>query len=353
MPRFERFQATLAQDQAVYVTKSHHMFYLTGFTGEGAVYLSKNTCAVITDFRYVEQAQQQTSGCEILSIGTGLSHMGHANALMGKEGITTLFAETDHLTHAEYVTLCETVAPGKVEAFDNRLVLARACKDESEIACIRKAAEITDRAFDYLLTITRPGITEVEIMGLLYTFFLKNGSQSYSFSPIIASGPNSSLPHAIPQQRVLKTGDLVTFDIGCKIGGYCSDFTRTIALGDIDPELKKIYNIVLEANLRALALVKPGESCKAVDAAARDHIAACGYGDCFGHGTGHGVGLEIHEAPRLSTKTVETLAPGMVVTVEPGIYLPGRGGVRIEDLVLVTENGCDILSKSRKELITL
>jgi Xaa-Pro aminopeptidase len=237
-------------------------------------------------------------------------------------------------------------AGGEVEAL-------REIKSTGELAAIKKAAHLTDAAFYYLLGIIRPGMSELEIVALLYKFFLDNDSEGFSFDPIVASGENSSKPHAVAGRRKIRRGDLVTFDIGCKIDGYCSDFTRTVAIGAIDPELKKIYNIVLEANLRVLSKIADGISGFDADAAARDYINSEGFGGSFGHGTGHGVGLEIHEAPRLGASSKQILRAGMVVTDEPGIYLPGIGGVRIEDLVLVTNDGCEALSHAKKELIIL
>lgn len=354
MKRFEKAAARLGAGQAYLFTKPENMIYITGgYTGEGCVFLSAAAREIITDFRYTEQAGQQAPDFAVFEVSAQTGETARLGQLCTQCGVSELFAETSYMTHDAFVAMEKALAPVKLTTIATPAEDDRIVKDEGEIACIRKAAQITDASFDFLVGNVREGMTELEVVGMLYGFFLSHGATGFSFAPIIASGENSSLPHAVAGQRRIRRGDLITFDIGCKVGGYCSDFTRTIAVGGIDPELEKIYNIVLEANLRGLAAVRPGVTGFDVDKAARDHIAANGYGAAFGHSTGHGVGLEIHEAPRLSSRSQDVLKPGMIVTVEPGIYLPGKGGVRIEDLVLVTENGCDVLSHSTKELIII
>ncbi|MGI5898606.1 MAG: M24 family metallopeptidase [Christensenellales bacterium] len=340
------------------ISKPENIRYLSGFTGEGVLLLENGGKdhtfqVIITDFRYTEQARQQSPGLEIYETSAGKRQNEIVQEVLKDAGLDKLYIEADAITLSEYEELKSALSGVDLLKGGAEVEELRAIKSADEVENIRMAESLTDEAFSYLLTAVKPGVTEMSLVALLYKFFLDNGAEDFSFSPIVASGENSSKPHAISGQRQIKQGDLITFDFGCKINGYCSDFTRTIAVGGIDPELEKIYNIVLEANLKGLAAVKAGTMCKDVDAAAREHIASCGYGRNFGHSTGHGVGLEIHEAPRLSAASEQVLKSGMIVTVEPGIYLPGKGGVRIEDLVLVTEEGCEILSKSTKQLITL
>lgn len=353
---FERAQRVLEKvgaKQACLFTREENMAYLSGYTGEGAVLIAQDYYAIITDFRYVEQAGQQAPGFEVLETSRECGQNAWIAKVLASHGIKSLCCETDHLSHDAFSALEKALDGVELVSCPVNLQQIRAVKSEEEIAFIRKAAQITDDAFAYLLTKVKPGMTELNLVALLYQYFLDHGAQGFSFSPIVASGENSSLPHAIAGNRVIRQGDLITFDIGCKVGGYCSDFTRTIAVGQVDPELEKIYGIVLEANLRGLKAVRPGVTGKEVDAACRDYIAENGYGPQFGHSTGHGVGLEIHELPRLSVISEQVLEPGMIVTVEPGIYLPGKGGVRIEDLVLVTKDGCEVLSHAGKEFLVL
>ncbi len=340
------------------ITKPENIRYLSGFTGEGVLLLENggkdgSLRAIITDFRYTEQAHQQSPGFIICETSAGSRQNDIIRRVLNDAAVDKLYIEADSITLNEYEGLKSALSGVELLKGGGEVEDLRAIKTAEEVANIKRAEALTDDAFGYLLTVIRPGMTEMSLVALLYKFFLDNGAEGFSFSPIVAGGENSSKPHAISGQRQIRQGDLITFDIGCKINGYCSDFTRTIAVGSIDQELEKIYNIVLEANLKGLAAVKAGAKCKDVDAAARDHITALGYGENFGHSTGHGVGLEIHEAPRLSAASEQVLQSGMIVTVEPGIYLPGKGGVRIEDLVLVTDDGCEILSKSSKQLIIL
>ena len=354
----DRFTAKRPAKTASLISKSENIRYLSGFTGEGVLLLengvkSDGVKAVITDFRYTEQAHQQSPGFDILETSGSISENSIVGGLLADAEIKALYVEADSLTVAQHRQLESDLAGVELLFGGSEAEALRIIKTPEEIEHIRRAEELTDAAFEHLVSAVKIGMTEMNLVALLYKFFLDNGAEGFSFDPIVASGENSSKPHAIAGAREIRRGDLITFDIGCKFNGYCSDFTRTISVGGIDPALEKIYNIVLEANLKGLSAVRPGTLCRDVDAAARSHIAKCGYGEFFGHSTGHGVGLEIHEAPRLSMASKDALAPGMIVTVEPGIYLPGKGGVRIEDLVLVTEDGCEIISKSSKQLMIL
>jgi Xaa-Pro aminopeptidase len=241
---------------------------------------------------------------------------------------------------------------GKQYRKSNDVITAlRLVKDEEEIEIIRKAVRLGDKLMKRVIDLVEPGISELEISRQIRIISEEIGATGESFSNIVASGPNSSRPHHHPTSRKLKNGDVLTIDLGVLYEGYCSDLTRTVVLGDVDPEFKEIYNVCLEANQQAIAALGPGKTGADVDAVARQIITDAGYGQFFGHGLGHGVGLEIHEDPRLNTRGTEyILEPGNIVTIEPGIYLPGKFGVRIEDYALVTEDGADVLSKVPKKL---
>ena len=229
----------------------------------------------------------------------------------------------------------------------------RAAKDDGEIALMTKAQEITDRAFSEILKFIQPGMTEQEIAAKLQYDMLRFGAEKMSFDPIVVSGPNGSLPHGIPSAKQVQQGEFITMDFGCKYGGYCSDMTRTVALGEPTGEMQKVYQTVLEAQLAGIAVTKAGVPGKSIDAAARKVIEDAGYGEYFGHGYGHSLGIEIHESPNANTREETLLPVGAVVSAEPGIYLPGKFGVRIEDVTVLTADGCMVLTKSHKELIIL
>ena len=228
----------------------------------------------------------------------------------------------------------------------------REVKDEEEVAIIEKACAIADQGFAFVLEMIKPGMTEIEVANQLDFFMRSKGASAVSFETIVASGLRSAMPHGVASHKVIEKGELITLDFGCYYEGYVSDMTRTFAIG-IQPKLKEIYDIVLEAQLKVLAEAKPGLTGIQLDAIARDHIASYGYGDAFGHSTGHGIGLEIHEGPNVSFRADKQFVPGNVITDEPGIYLPGIGGVRIEDDLLITAEGNRVLTHAPKELIIL
>jgi Xaa-Pro aminopeptidase len=239
------------------------------------------------------------------------------------------------------------------DVISDRIAAQRAIKEPGELASIRTAQEIADKAFLHILNFIQTGRTEIEIAVELEEFCRRNGSEGPAFSSIIASGPNSSLPHAVPTNREVRTGDFVTMDFGCTVGGYCSDMTRTVAVGSVDSRQKELYETVLDAQLACIAKIKAGASCNDVHMTAQNIIDASEFKGMFSHGLGHCLGLEVHETPRCSRNSDETLEVGMVTSVEPGIYDAGSYGVRIEDIVIVTEAGCENLCTSPKELIIL
>lgn len=347
-------QLHLTATDAVAVHNPSNMFYLTqGYTGEGVVFISPRRRVIITDFRYTEQAEKQAPGFEVVMTDKSLSHSQWIARLCQQEGVTVLRYEDDFLTVADFRTLMDAVGDVACISLDQAPEALRVIKTEAEIAAIRRACQITSQAFDEILPKIKEGMTEKELqLELDYTMF-RLGGEKLAFDTIIASGENGSLPHAIPGQRRLRQGDMITMDYGAKFGGYCADMTRTVALGKPSEQMLHVYNTVLKAQEMAESALKAGVCCFDIDKIARDYIDSQGYAGRFGHGLGHAVGIDIHENPRLSVSCHDILAAGTVITVEPGVYLPGIGGVRIENSCLVTENGCEALTTAPKELIIL
>lgn len=326
--------------------------YLSGFTGtSGILFILPEQAFFLTDFRYLEQAKEQAPHFQLIDATNGW--WDEVAKLCGKHRVKKLRFEADYLSFSQYTALQEALSNVALEPTTGWIEKLRQKKDANELALIRKAAEIADHAFEKILQVLRPGLTEREISLRLEMMMREMGASSSSFEMIVASGKRSALPHGVASEKLLKKGDLVTLDFGAIYEGYCSDLTRTVVLGKPSSQQKEIYDIVLEAGKRTIAALHAGMSGKQADAIARDYITEHGYGEAFGHSTGHGIGLEIHEHPRLSKNSEDILEPDMVVTVEPGIYLPEIGGVRIEDDVRITEHGCEVLTHSPKELISL
>ena len=327
-------------------------FYAVGFHGEGNVVVTPEACYYFTDSRYIEAANDLVTGAEITMTGHSRNYQAMVQAVIDKHNIRKLGFEESYMPVAAHRVWADALTAELVPA--QKLVNGlRAAKDEEEIALMVKAQEITDRAFAEICTFIRPGMTEQEIAAKLQYDMLHFGAEKMSFDPIVVSGPNGSLPHGVPSDKQVQKGEFLTMDFGCKYGGYCSDMTRTVALGEPTEEMKKVYQIVLEAQLAGIAVTKAGVPGKSIDAAARKVIADAGYGDNFGHGYGHSLGIEIHESPNANTRDNTLLPVGAVVSAEPGIYLPGKFGVRIEDVTILREDGCEILTKSPKDLIIL
>ena len=323
--------------------------YLTGFTGStSAVVVTKREAHFLCDFRYTEQAGiqvrdpfevQEVKGSLATRTGERLSALGAKRAAF----------EPDRLTVAAHEALANAFS-GELAAKD--LVSAlRQVKDPDEIERIRAASALAEGVLADIVESLETGVTEAEVAARFEYEFRRRGASGASFDTIALFGPRSSLPHGEPAETALSPGDIVLFDFGCRLGGYCSDLTRTYAYGTIPPSwFEEIYDLVLTAQRIALEAVRPGIPCRELDAVARNLISEAGHAAHFGHGLGHGVGIEIHEGPRLNAESDAVLQAGMIVTIEPGVYLPGKGGVRIEDLVAVTKEGCDILSTAPKEL---
>lgn len=331
------------------ITRPENRFYLSGFTGTtGVLLIGENTADFLTDFRYIEQVKEESPHFNVVRIEQG-TVFGVVSELLRNYKGNKLFFEENHLNVKAYHELRNMLQGLAVQGCSGLVEEIRLVKDTSEIEITRQAMAIGDQAFTHILQYIRPGVSESELALELEFFMRKAGASGIGFATIMASGPRAALPHGVASDRKLQKGDLLTMDFGCIFKGYHSDMTRTVVLGQPAEKQQEIYQIVLEAQLAGLAAVKAGIKAKDADAAARKVITDRGYGEYFGHGTGHGVGLEIHESPSLNTRDETILQAGMVVTVEPGIYLPGWGGVRIEDSVLVTEEGCEILTSSPKQ----
>lgn len=332
------------------ITKAENRRYITGFTGSaGIVIISENRNILITDFRYLEQAAAQAPNFEIYDLTKDIAVM--VAEVVQELGIKKLGFETQGMNFFEYGQYASQLT-GDIQLvpLDKFVEGLRMVKDEDEIALIKKAAEIADAAFEHIITFIKPGLKELDVALELEYFMKKQGSQKNAFDFIVASGPRSSLPHGKASERVIQAGEFVKMDYGAVYQGYHSDITRTVAVGQPTEKMLEIYGIVKKAQQAALDKIKAGMTTVEADAIARDIITAAGYGDNFGHGLGHGIGLEIHEGPRVSPKEEIILQKNMVVTNEPGIYLPQWGGVRIEDDIVITEDGCRLLTNASKEL---
>ena len=333
------------------ITSNFNRRFMTGFTGTaGAVLITVDKALFITDFRYTEQAAKQCEGFEVVKQkGTIAAEVAE---LAKNLGVKKLGFEEDHVAFSMFKVF-EKEVQAELVPVSGEIEKLRLIKNGTEIKILKEAAKIADAAFTHILDFIRPGKTELQVSNELEFFMRSLGATSSSFDIIVASGYRSALPHGVASDKVIETGDFVTLDFGAYYEGYVSDITRTIAVGQPTDKLKEIYNIVLEAQLRGVNGIKPGLTGKQADALTRDYITEKGYGEYFGHSTGHGIGLEVHEGPGLSVKSDVVLEPGMVVTVEPGIYIPGLGGVRIEDDIIITEEHNERLTHSSNELIIL
>jgi Xaa-Pro aminopeptidase len=361
--RVERLRAALhAQNlDAILVTNPENRRYLSGFTGHdsgadsaGALVVTGDAVTLITDGRYTEQAAAECPGLRVVKRDGQFAPA--AAAVIAEADIGRLGFEATHVTVALRddldAALAEKVGQGRVSLVATRNLIEplRAVKDADEIAAIERAVAITDETFTYLCGYLRPGLTEREVAHEIERYMREKGADGIAFSPIVASGPNAALPHAVPTAREIQLGEPITIDMGARYNGYCADMTRTVCLGEPGADAQAIYDAVLRAQEACEAELAPGMSGKAADAAAREVLEAAGYGEQFLHSTGHGLGLEIHEDPRLSKHAAEEqkLEPGMAITIEPGVYIAGWGGVRIEDTAIVTEDGIRVLTTSHK-----
>lgn len=349
----QKLQQTLENGEAYIVSSPENRRYLTRFSSsDGYLIITNKEAVFLTDSRYIEAANKTVEGC------SEIAQLNYLSVQLPKYiknlGISKIFTESARLTVDEFnfiakIASCEITA----ERADGEINSLRRKKSEEEKECILKAQAIAEKAFDHVLGFISTDKTEKDIALELDFFMLKNGAEAISFETIAVSGTNSSMPHGVPNNKKIEKGDFITMDFGAVVNGYHSDMTRTVAVGSVSTKQAEVYETVLNAQLASLAALKDGVSGFDADKAARDIISAAGYGGYFGHGTGHGVGIEIHEEPRLSFKSDKILAEGDVVTVEPGIYLPSEFGVRIEDMAFITKNGCENLTKSPKNLIII
>lgn len=335
----------------ILITSPYNRRYVSNFTGTaGAVLVTETEAIFITDFRYTTQAAEQAKGFTIIEHTKSMEE--EIARQIVQLDIKQLGFEAEHVTYDTF-TRYEQLFAAELVGIKQIIETIRIKKTEEEIAILKEAASIADKAFDHILDVIKPGVREIDVANELEFYMRKLGATSSSFDIIVASGYRSALPHGVASEKKIKNGELVTLDFGALYQGYCSDITRTVAVGDISDELRNIYDVVLEAQKLGVAGLKPGMTGKEADALTRDYITEKGYGDYFGHSTGHGIGLEVHEGPSLSMRSSIVLESGMVVTVEPGIYIPEVGGCRIEDDVVLTETGKDVLTTAPKSLITL
>ncbi|MDW0112132.1 Xaa-Pro peptidase family protein [Sporosarcina saromensis] len=336
---------------AILVTNSYNRRYITGFTGSsGVAVISANDAVFITDFRYTEQAAEQVKGFRIVKHERTIIE--EVAAQVQEMNIQTLGFEKDDVTFGMYELYNEKVQ-AELKPVSGIIEKQRMIKSAEEIEILKDAAKIADDAFAHICTFIKPGVSELEVSNELEMFMRKQGATSSSFDIIVASGERGALPHGVASAKIIQSGELVTLDFGALYNGYISDITRTVAVGEPSEQMREIYEITRAAQQKALEEIKPGMTGIEADAIARDYIKSKGYGEAFGHSTGHGIGLEVHEGPALSFRSETVLVPNMAVTVEPGIYVPGVGGVRIEDDIIITEEGNVRLTHSPKELIIL
>ncbi|MDD6483394.1 MAG: aminopeptidase P family protein [Clostridiales bacterium] len=347
--RTQKLREMLDDNEGVLISSFPNIFYYSGFRSEDAYLLiSHDEQYIITDSRYTIQAKEQAADFELWDISKGLEKV------IEKSGVKRLGFEEENLSVGKMQRIREKI-PSDIELvkMQKRISDPRRIKDEEEIRRIAEAERLGDEAFLHILEHIRPGKTEREIALELEFFMKKNGASALSFDTIAASGVRSAMPHGIATDKPVENGDFLTLDFGCVLDGYCSDMTRTVGVGAVSPKLCDIYNIVLKAQCAALDFIAAGEKCSDADAAARKIIEDAGWGECFGHSLGHSVGIEIHEAPNFSPKSEDIIQNGNVITVEPGIYVEGLGGVRIEDVVAIKDGRAINLTRSEKSLIIL
>lgn len=353
--RINKVQRKLEQENldALLVTTITNVRYLSGYSGSnGLLVITPGKSFFLTDFRYWEQAKKEVKGPRIIFGERDLfDDLPKLDVLKSRR--VKLGFESENLSCALYNRL-KTLLPETLLVPAEKLVESiMVVKDPQELKKIRKAIEITDRVFWQILNFIQPGITEQDLAAEIEYMMKKNGADGPAFDTIVASGPRSALPHGRASGKKIKQGEFVTFDMGALVEGYCADLTRTVVMGRAKARQKKVYRLVLKAQKKAVSSARAGLRCDKLDKIARDVIKRAGLGKYFGHGLGHGIGLLVHSLPRVSSKSSEVLTPGMVVTIEPGVYIPNWGGVRIEDDVLITKRGCEVLTQSPKDLLEI
>ena len=355
MNKFERLFAVLPDEiDAAIITSDVNRRYFSGMkSSAGTVVAFRDKAYLIIDFRYIEAATKKVKDAQVILQGKLFDQI---NELLKKHGAKTAAIESDTMTvsmlnmYKEHITAAEIVYSS---ALSDAIGELRIVKTQDEIDKMIKAQRIAEAAFENVLNFIKPGVTEKEIGLCLDYYMLKNGAEALSFDTIAITGANTSLPHGVPGDNVVKEGSFVLMDYGATYDGYHSDMTRTVCVGKPTEKMEQVYNIVLDAQLKTIAAIKEGITGHDADKVARDVITAAGYGEMFGHSLGHGVGMEIHEAPTAAPSSTRVLKENMIVTVEPGIYIPGEFGVRIEDFVIVKKDGCENMTLAKKSLISL
>ncbi len=357
MNHFKKIAGVLEANglDAMLLTCEANRFYASGFHSsgtDGVAIVTRNHNYYFTDSRYTEAAARHVRDAEIRETDREHPYSALINEVIEKEHITRMGYEDEYMTAADFRRFSEKLHCELAPATELLWTL-RAVKDQAELECMIQAQRIAEKALTDILGEIRPGVTEREIAALLLYKMLHYGAEDKSFDPIVVSGANGSLPHGVPSEKPIQAGEFVTMDFGCKFGGYCSDMTRTVAVGRVTEEMENVYNTVLKAQLAGIAAAKAGATGAAVDCAARQVIVDAGYGPYFGHSFGHSVGVEIHENPNATPSNSKPLPAGVVISAEPGIYLPGKLGVRIEDVIVITEQGCQDITLAPKELLIL
>lgn len=345
---------TAAHVDGLLITSLANIRYLTGFSGTSAlVFVTPRDTVLVTDFRYQTQAEQEVGDFARVTIEAQSLWTGLWQQLGQLPHVQVAGFESAHLLHRDFQRLLEAGSRWQWRPTVDLVETLRERKDSAEVALIEQAADSATHALEQTLSAISTGMTEYEVAGTLEKALRDAGSEGFPFPSIVASGPRSALPHARSSDRRVQRGDFLLLDFGAEAGGYCADVTRTVVVGQASDEQRAVYEVVRIANERAVAAVRPGMSGREADAVARGYIERCGYGDLFGHSLGHGLGLEVHEAPRLARTAEGALPEGAVVTIEPGVYRPGWGGIRIEDDVHLTPDGARVLTRFTRELLEL
>ena len=354
MKNLEKYLTLLGEEvDGLLLTSRYSRHYGAEFDiAEGVAIVAKGGCRYFTDSRYIESAENGIQGFEVLEMNRANNYIKRLNDAIADFGVTKLGFEERYMTVAEY-TYFKNNLNAELVPFNKQINGFRDVKEDWELNLMRKAQDITDKAFAEVVTRIKTGMTELELQAELIYCLYKNGATGLAFDPIVVSGPNTSLPHGVAGERVIQAGDFITMDFGAQYQGYCADMTRTVAVGFVTEEMEKVYNTVLEAQMAGLAITKAGTIGKDIDGAARKVITDAGYGEYFGHGYGHGVGLEIHESPSPSGANAEPMPENAVCSAEPGIYLPGKFGVRIEDVTIFKADGHENITHSPKKLIII
>lgn len=351
-----RIQRALTQAHldAILLTDENDRRFATGFpSSNGAVIVTVHQAFFITDARYIEAARAALTGiAQVLLCSREAPMRTLVQGILREANVQILGGEEQTTSYAEF-TAYEQLFGLKLQPAQNLIRNLRAAKQPEELAMMYQAQQITDEAFAQICTVIRPGMTEREIAAELIYRMLRLGAEGMSFDPIVLTGPDTSMPHGVPGDRRVAAGDFVTMDFGCRKNGYCSDMTRTVAVGYATDEMKNVYDIVLRAQLAGIAKAAAGVTGAEIDGAARKVISDAGYGEYFGHSFGHSLGLYIHESPSASPSVKTPMPEGAVISAEPGIYLPGKFGVRIEDVLILREGGCEVITKAAKQLLIL